>query len=614
MEQLRKTYNAKNPTCRLTPAQFTKLVANMAGFFNVDAALLITSDLSELDYNMITKWCGTFKTRFALIELMTGSDWRYMDQFKVYKTNLLALEEKILEIKDKLVSRKGLKGDVSRYTKCIRLILNKRENGVEGLSVKQLVDLINDIHEDSQCITLYTKYEVVKFMLEDLQRKKDMNMIENIYREKYSLTVAEKFKLESKWKKDTIEGIEKLNLQRLQKTSAYPDRTCKKQVERYVNTLKKFENYVKEHYDVPPNIEVLKWFFGICTIEQLKEIIIDCSSLIETKNERVKSKNSNHFAKEYIEGCLSMFKNFKEYLTVNCQLEFEALKSKDFIEEIEDIREIPTDIRRHFYQSEIDRIFDAVATDPMYTLLFRILHEIGLRVGALVMLKISDMMTADGEPRSEVKVIEKGNKYRTFIAGDNVKEDLMTYINTRTDTSPWLFPSPRNINKPIRPDSVQTKIKRLCNDMGIVGMHLHPHAFRHTLVNTLMDQGNDMTKVSKFIGHSSIQTTEKYYWTAQLGDIVTSMNIPWLNKESIIINKCDEETEEMSDERFPLLVSILATIVSLLTQEQKVELKKKIPNIDTIIDKLMDELSTIASTATSSQPISQPSSSVQNYI
>jgi len=43
-----------------------------------------------------------------------------------------------------------------------------------------------------------------------------------------------------------------------------------------------------------------------------------------------------------------------------------------------------------------------------------------------------------------------------------------------------------------------------------------------------MTCGNKLENVSRFIGHSSVSTTETYYWTTELRNIVPTMNIPWL--------------------------------------------------------------------------------------
>jgi len=61
--------------------------------------------------------------------------------------------------------------------------------------------------------------------------------------------------------------------------------------------------------------------------------------------------------------------------------------------------------------------------------------------------------------------------------------------------------------------AICVKLHDIADKCGIKGMHVHPHAFRHTIVNNLMTCGNKLENVSRFIGHSSVSTTETYYWT-----------------------------------------------------------------------------------------------------
>ena len=50
----------------------------------------------------------------------------------------------------------------------------------------------------------------------------------------------------------------------------------------------------------------------------------------------------------------------------------------------------------------------------------------------------------------------------------------------------------------------------------------HPHPFRGTAAVELLKAGVDIRKVSKFLGHSSVTTTEKYYapWNKAQQDII----------------------------------------------------------------------------------------------
>ena len=48
-------------------------------------------------------------------------------------------------------------------------------------------------------------------------------------------------------------------------------------------------------------------------------------------------------------------------------------------------------------------------------------------------------------------------------------------------------------------------------DAGIKDINVHPHAFRHTIVGALIDAGNSMDVVSKYMGHANVSTAADNY-------------------------------------------------------------------------------------------------------
>jgi site-specific recombinase XerD len=53
-------------------------------------------------------------------------------------------------------------------------------------------------------------------------------------------------------------------------------------------------------------------------------------------------------------------------------------------------------------------------------------------------------------------------------------------------------------------------IKVVCAAVGIIGRHIHPHAFRHYFAVTYIQRGGDIYKLSRILGHSTITTTQLY--------------------------------------------------------------------------------------------------------
>jgi hypothetical protein len=198
---------------------------------------------------------------------------------------------------------------------------------------------------------------------------------------------------------------------------------------------------------------------------------------------------------------------------------------------------------------------------------------------------------------------------------DSIKSTFKKYLeefsDNKIDRDRYLFrPQTTSYSTRYAPESIADNIKKFCNSAGVVGNFVHIHAFRHTLVNSLMHCGNKIENVSKYMGHSSVTTTEKYYWTDNVTNIVSSMNVPWLKKKFAMPVGLDESdleedgefdecidskthtTQDTSDSRCDqcdVLFNMLLVYHNELTDTQKLSIKSKVPNIEHIFDTLCSE-------------------------
>ena len=136
-----------------------------------------------------------------------------------------------------------------------------------------------------------------------------------------------------------------------------------------------------------------------------------------------------------------------------------------------------------------------------------VLFYCGVRVTELVSTRIADI---DFISR-ELSVFSKGGKLRTIPLRDDVISSIKEYMETerrlsKFNGSEYLFLSNRS-GKMDR-DAVAKRLKKYGN---ILGLHLNPHLFRHTLASNLCSAGVNISTVSKILGHSNIQVTNQYY-------------------------------------------------------------------------------------------------------
>lgn len=90
---------------------------------------------------------------------------------------------------------------------------------------------------------------------------------------------------------------------------------------------------------------------------------------------------------------------------------------------------------------------------------------------------------------------------------DPIKEYIRSerQANKHKD-NPYLLLSQRA--EKLHKDAVNTLLEGLVRQLGF---KLYPHKFRHTFCSRLLKRGVPLTTVSKFAGHTHIQTAAHYY-------------------------------------------------------------------------------------------------------
>ena len=135
-----------------------------------------------------------------------------------------------------------------------------------------------------------------------------------------------------------------------------------------------------------------------------------------------------------------------------------------------------------------------------------VLYSTGCRVTELVNMKFADI---NG---NEIHIIGKGKKHNTVYLNTNAQISLDEYLKVRKGDSPYIFVTDRKPYRQLSVRSVQHMIGKLAAELGYF---ITPHILRHTFATLAVQNGMDITKVQKALGHSSVNTTQIYAETTQ---------------------------------------------------------------------------------------------------
>jgi hypothetical protein len=205
-------------------------------------------------------------------------------------------------------------------------------------------------------------------------------------------------------------------------------------------------------------------------------------------------------------------------------------------------------------------------------------------MGGLRNLKVKNVYDDKLNVKSDGTTLEKGNKIRKFVIFPAMKQALEKYRDGEfgtvlSDKEYSLIPAdarPGNKGniKPYGEASIRRIIKNICKRAKVDGDHIHTHAFRKTVVVKLMNEGNTLDNVAKFIGHSSSAITAKHYWTPTQSHLIEAMNMSWLVGGTKTVSESTTDTTQMRKIVNHILEGLkakkqLENAVSIMSEEQK---------------------------------------------
>lgn len=256
---------------------------------------------------------------------------------------------------------------------------------------------------------------------------------------------------------------------------------------------------------------LIQLLHDLCNLTELEQVTVlhlrEC--LQHLLNNPVESKRSYHSTKvnlsiSTVKGYIRVWKAFfnwcyqEDLIEVNPVTRLKSPKGSSKI--------IPA-----FSQEHIEKMLAACDTSNDngfrdYVILLLLL-DTGMRVNELAILRVEDVNLQS----CYVKVFGKGRKEREIGIYPEMAKLLWKYIQKyRKPANPKeeiLFIGREG---PLSKHGIQSIIKRIQIYSGLTDIKFSAHVFRHTFAKMYLERGGDLFKLSRDMGHSSIQITKIY--------------------------------------------------------------------------------------------------------
>lgn len=148
-------------------------------------------------------------------------------------------------------------------------------------------------------------------------------------------------------------------------------------------------------------------------------------------------------------------------------------------------------------------------------IVLELLATTGMRRAEICSIKIGDIQTSMG--KKVIEIVGKGNKSRMIVLTNSIVSLINKYLKEReltfNDVDMPLIASHGNrgdSDKCVNTNTIYRIIKRYAKEAGIDESTISPHNLRHTFCTECIDMGYDITDVKDLMGHSSVNTTERY--------------------------------------------------------------------------------------------------------
>lgn len=153
------------------------------------------------------------------------------------------------------------------------------------------------------------------------------------------------------------------------------------------------------------------------------------------------------------------------------------------------------------------------------TLIMSLLFDAAIRLDELIQLKTGDIYRKDGY--LYLLIHGKGNKERKVSLDDKTARLMDVYMkeyhpNNNSADNPIVYTIIKGEVKQMSHRNVQKLLKKYaaaaqCSGCADMPESIHPHLLRRSRASNLYQNGTPIELVSRFLGHSSVETTKEHY-------------------------------------------------------------------------------------------------------
>lgn len=131
------------------------------------------------------------------------------------------------------------------------------------------------------------------------------------------------------------------------------------------------------------------------------------------------------------------------------------------------------------------------------------LYHLGLRISEASFLLMKDL-----DFKENLVLIRKSKtgRQRQVPLSEKASEILTAYIQMRPDKGTTLL---QGVQGNLTADGIAQILRRIVKKSGLT-KKVNPHLLRHSIATHLLQSGMELEKVSLFLGHHSIESTQRY--------------------------------------------------------------------------------------------------------